>query len=201
MNYKKGETMLKFILRDILDLPQINELLQNGCNNSTIDKVEAYANNYLNQRIYIADHIDLKGTGPLNAGRPENENNRYRLGLWIWDVIKDEVRFGAEYYSIIGYNQGDFPSSIKSWVDMIHPSDREFAVNKLLESIYKRKKYYTNEYRLKTRESTWQPIICKAKMFDTLEDNNSIFMAWLHMNILNASPVNERDKIRMRQDI
>lgn len=43
--------------------------------------------------------------------------------LWDWNIKKGEMYFSPRYYSLLGYEPGDFPQSYNSLESLMHPDD------------------------------------------------------------------------------
>ncbi|MCL2009686.1 MAG: response regulator [Synergistaceae bacterium] len=60
-----------------------------------------------------------------------------QMGLWDMDVVLDDplnpnniMVFSPEYRNMIGYSdERDFPNLVRSWVDGLHPEDKERTIN------------------------------------------------------------------------
>ena len=70
-----------------------------------------------------------------------------RLGNWDWDVRTDELKWSDEIYSIFGLADGQFERTYRSFLNHVHPADRdkvEAAVRQSLE----RAEPYSIEHRV-----------------------------------------------------
>jgi PAS domain S-box-containing protein len=48
-----------------------------------------------------------------------------RLGSWQWDVTSDEIYASDELCALYGLDPASFPASYASFLDIVHPNDRE----------------------------------------------------------------------------
>jgi len=48
-----------------------------------------------------------------------------RMGIWDWDIQKDELIWDDQMYALYGINRDDFPSVYEAWLASVHPDDRE----------------------------------------------------------------------------
>jgi PAS domain S-box-containing protein len=78
-------------------------------------------------------------------------------GLWDWDALTGGCFFGPRYLSILGYESGDLPPLYETWIGLLHPEDRDTALEQRMHQIVHRGGAFTTEYRLrkKTGEYTW----------------------------------------------
>ena len=70
-----------------------------------------------------------------------------------------EVFWSHEFRKMLGYNDVlDFPNTLESWSDLLHPEDKERSIDFLKNVIADRtnKKKYNIEYRLKTKNNGYQ---------------------------------------------
>lgn len=69
-------------------------------------------------------------------------NERYRLtinavkdGIWDWDLRTGKVIFSPVYYTMLGYEPGEFEGSYGSFLSLIHPEERELIENEIRRHI------------------------------------------------------------------
>ncbi len=87
------------------------------------------------------------------------------LGSGKWTMDFDEtgamtrVNWSDEFRRMLGYhNSEDFPDTLESWSDLLHPDDRELVLKEFNETIadYAGKKTYDVEYRLLTKDRSYR---------------------------------------------
>lgn len=70
-------------------------------------------------------------------------------GLWDWDIKEDRVWLSERYLEMIGWEMSDM-KNINSFLDKLHPDDRE-KTEKNLENHFKKQSPYNIEYRFLTK--------------------------------------------------
>ncbi|RLC92241.1 MAG: hypothetical protein DRI39_08580 [Chloroflexi bacterium] len=70
-----------------------------------------------------------------------------RLGNWDWDIVNDELRFSEEIYRIFGLSTRDRVSGHDTFLESVHPEDREFVRKAFDQALYERKTY-SPDYRI-----------------------------------------------------
>lgn len=90
-------------------------------------------------------------------------NGAIKSGLWYFDCSENgeikEVHWSHAFRKILGYHDTvDFPNELSSWSDLLHPSDRDRTMQRLMDAIADRTntKKYNVEYRLKMLDGTYQ---------------------------------------------
>ncbi len=46
-------------------------------------------------------------------------------GIWDWNVVTNEVYYSPRWLAMLGYAEGDLPPEVDSYIDLLHPDDRE----------------------------------------------------------------------------
>jgi PAS domain S-box-containing protein len=70
-----------------------------------------------------------------------------RLGNWDWDIVGDELRFSEEIYGIFGLRPQEAVSGHETFLDSVHPDDKEFVRNAFDQALYGRESY-SPDYRI-----------------------------------------------------
>jgi diguanylate cyclase (GGDEF)-like protein/PAS domain S-box-containing protein len=76
-------------------------------------------------------------------------------GIWDWNVRTGEVYYSARYKELLGYAGDEFPHQIETFLDLLHPDDREVR----LAALNEHRKHgipYDAEFRLRTRSGGYR---------------------------------------------
>jgi diguanylate cyclase (GGDEF)-like protein/PAS domain S-box-containing protein len=49
------------------------------------------------------------------------------VGIWDWDILKDELIWDDSMYSLYGLSKTDFKGAYDAWTSTLHPDDRTFT--------------------------------------------------------------------------
>ncbi|MFC1563500.1 PAS domain S-box protein [candidate division KSB1 bacterium] len=104
-------------------------------------------------------------------------------GLWDWNVQSGEVYFSPRYYTMLGYEPDELPSSYQTWEKLLHPDDKEHAVEKVQEHFESKNESFEVEFRLKTKSGDWKWILGRGKVVERDKDNNPVRMIGTHVDI------------------
>lgn len=69
------------------------------------------------------------------------------LGNWEYDVVNNNIYWSDEVYRIFGVEKEAFDHKISSFIELIHPDDREYVQNGIKASMYD-KKPFSVDYRI-----------------------------------------------------
>jgi PAS domain S-box-containing protein len=64
-----------------------------------------------------------------------------RLGNWEWNMLSNELRWSDEIYLIFGLGRHEFGSTYESFLERVHPADREKVEQAVRESLASGKPY------------------------------------------------------------
>ena len=84
-------------------------------------------------------------------------------GLWDWDITTGEVYFSPGYASILGYDSTEVPTHVNTWLDLIHPEDKEKAYQANLGCIQNHAESFVVEFRMQSRDGGWRWILGRGQ--------------------------------------
>jgi PAS domain S-box-containing protein len=86
-------------------------------------------------------------------------------GIWDFNILAGESYFSPRYYSMLGYQNHEFPAGFKSWIELLHPDDREMTI-RVLNQLLDQPDGHPHEltFRMKTRDGSYRWILSKFKI-------------------------------------
>lgn len=69
------------------------------------------------------------------------------IGHWKFDFVNEKLEWSGELFRIYEINQDDFVASFDTFLDLVHPEDRDYVLKEFENSI-QRKKQYKVEHRI-----------------------------------------------------
>ena len=69
------------------------------------------------------------------------------IGIWDWDVGRDELVWDDSMYDLYGIRREDFGGAYEAWTKALHPEDAD-RVNKAIQSALRGEKEYNEEFRI-----------------------------------------------------
>ncbi len=108
--------------------------------------------------------------GKAKVSLRESEE-RFRLameattdGLFDWNMQTGEVFFNARYYTMLGYEPDELPASYDTWVQLLHPDDKEYALNAISQYTENNIEHHEIEVRLRTKSGGWLWVLSRGKV-------------------------------------
>ena len=74
-------------------------------------------------------------------------------GLWDWDIASGRVHFSDRFRQMLGYSPGEFPGTVESFRDFLHPEDADATWTAMQNHLKQRIPYHV-EYRLRTKSGS-----------------------------------------------
>ena len=77
-------------------------------------------------------------------------------GLWDWDLVNDELFISSPWLKMLGYDDSEFPNIRGLWESLLHPDDKEKAVQAFHDCIEGRTEFYDIQFRLKHKDGDYR---------------------------------------------
>jgi two-component system cell cycle sensor histidine kinase/response regulator CckA len=124
----------------------------------------------------------------LNQLRQSEERFRLAMesvqdGVWDWDMTTGDVYRSPSFYSMLGYEEREFPLAFEGWIDMLNPADKASIMNTLEEYIAGKLQDYEVEFRMfhKSDELLW--VLSRGEIVARDEDGKPLRMIGTHTDI------------------
>lgn len=106
-----------------------------------------------------------------------------RIGLWDWNIETGETYFNDTFYTMLGYEPGELPMTLKTWEVIAHPEDMRTAMQELKRCLRDEIPCYVNEHRLRCKDGSWLWIRDTGEVIERNEDNSPRRMIGVHVDI------------------
>ncbi|MBP7901327.1 MAG: PAS domain S-box protein [Spirochaetes bacterium] len=103
-------------------------------------------------------------------------------GLWDINLETMEVYFSPHLYKMLDYEDGEFPASFESWLNLLHPEDRKKSEADFNLYIEGKLQVYSREFRLKTKFGKWKWILSRGSIVER-NDKGPVRIVGTHVDI------------------
>ncbi len=125
------------------------------------------------------------------------------LGLWDWHIQRDKAVTNQRAAEMIGYSLDEIEQSFSFWESLLHPDDRQRALEKVSNHMAGVTDHFEDEHRLRAKSGEWKWIFSRGKVTERDADGNALRMTGTYLDItekklseLQASEASElREKI------
>jgi PAS domain S-box-containing protein len=109
----------------------------------------------------------------------EKSDERYAMtlvavddGLWDWNIPSGKAFFSTAYYSILGYEDGEFPADYDTWRRIVHPDDID-SVEQVLQQSTQSGKVFSIDLRMKMKSGEWRWVCTRGKAVELDADGKT----------------------------
>ncbi|MCA9944905.1 MAG: PAS domain S-box protein, partial [Anaerolineales bacterium] len=118
------------------------------------------------------------------------------LGIWDWDIIKDQLVWDKEMYGLYGIDEHDFSEAYEAWIKGLHPDDVAHSENETQRALRGEKEYDT-QFRVVWPDGTIRHLQANATVYrDT--DGNPVRMVGVNYDI--TERVQAEQKLRRSEE-
>lgn len=103
-------------------------------------------------------------------------------GIWDWNPRTGQAYFSPRYYTMLGYEPGEFPPTYESWQQLLHPDDAK-AAEKAVQHALEEHIPYAIEFRLKAKSGEWRWILSRGKIAELDMGGKAVRVAGSHTDI------------------
>ncbi len=107
-------------------------------------------------------------------------------GLWDWDVAGGNVYYSPGYFRMLGYEPDGFPAKADAWLEMVHPDDRNRALDANEACISNNVPAFGVEFRMLSHDGTWRWILRRGKAVTQDADGRALRMIGTHIDITDS---------------
>jgi len=118
-----------------------------------------------------------------SQGRLTSAQKIARLGNWEWDVTTNEVTWSDEVYYILNLSPGDFDSSYEGFLALVHPDDRAYVEQSVIDALAGEKPYRI-VHRMVLKDGSERIVEERAEII-RLEDGTPVRMNGIVQDITN----------------
>lgn len=94
------------------------------------------------------------------------------LGTWDWNIVNDQVYFNEHWATILGYNLDEIPTTSAAWENILHPDERDWVLNEILNHLKGQTDLYVCEHRLRHKSERWIWVLEVGQVLERGKDNS-----------------------------
>lgn len=109
--------------------------------------------------------------------------NATTTAVWDLNYPTGDVIFNEHWTTMLGYMPNEIPGHLLSWKNLLHPDDKEYAIEKLEDHIKGKTSNYRAEYRLLCKNGAWMWALDKGLVVKRDDDGCPIRLTGTRINI------------------
>lgn len=105
------------------------------------------------------------------------------LGVWDWNVQTDAVDFNERWAAMLGYPLSEIAPHIDSWMQRIHPEDRDYVQKTMQAHLAGKLEYYETAHRLRAKTGDWIWVFDRGEVVERAQDGSPRRVTGIHLDI------------------
>lgn len=85
-----------------------------------------------------------------------------RIGLWDLDVTRQQIFLSSRWKELLGFRESDLNSTIETWIDRIHPDDRDAFLRMISACDSDADGRFDFELRMRHRDDSYRWMLCSG---------------------------------------
>jgi len=104
------------------------------------------------------------------------------IAIWDWNILTGETYFSPCYFTMLGYEANELPSTYETWLALLHDDDRERAAAEI-KRCQEHQKSWDIEFRLRTKQADYRWIRGRGNVVEADADGKLIRASGTHLDI------------------
>ncbi|MCG8556214.1 MAG: PAS domain-containing protein [Proteobacteria bacterium] len=71
-----------------------------------------------------------------------------QVGVWTWQIARDELLWSSELGRIFGLSEDRYPRTLSEFQELVHPGDRQALAQRMRQALAQREPHYVMEHRV-----------------------------------------------------
>jgi len=88
------------------------------------------------------------------------------LGLWDWNISTGELFFSERWAQNLEYSLDEIEPQLSVWASLVHPDDRQRAMDAMVSHLKGIAPVYVSEHRMKTKSGKWKWVLGRGKVVE-----------------------------------
>jgi PAS domain S-box-containing protein len=104
-------------------------------------------------------------------------------GMWDWHIPSGEVYYSPRWQTMLGYEADELAGHVSTWVNLLHPDDKEYAMELVREYMHAHSSAYEAEFRLRRKDGSWHWILARGKLVEWDAEGQPVRLIGTHTDI------------------
>lgn len=144
--------------------------------------------------------LTISDIGEIKKNEEELRNNERLLrltldatsdGVFDRDLKTGKVYYGDNWASILGYRQEELRREGIKWENLLHPDDREKALNAVQEHVNGHSASYQAQFRMRQKNGLWKWIQARGKVVEWDDAHQPLRFVGTHTDITRQKHMEE----------
>ncbi len=121
-------------------------------------------------------------------------------GAWDWNVRTGQIRMTPRFYRMLGYEPDGIAASSWTWIDLLHPDDRDDVVARINEHLQRGEGSFAEEFRTPAQGDASRWVLTKAAVIDRTPDKQPLRVVGIILDVTERRLADDQCK-RLREKV
>lgn len=104
-------------------------------------------------------------------------------GVWDMNVDTGQMMYSRRWKEMLGYSDAEIQNSLSEWERLLHPEDKQQALNAAREYLAGTQRFYSSEFRMRCKDGSWKWIHARGASVSRKPDGSVLRAIGTHTDI------------------
>jgi len=104
-------------------------------------------------------------------------------GIFDWNLTNGNIYFNDRYFTMLGYAPNEFEHCAGTWLELIHPEDKNNAAGKVQEYLDGKRERHHTSYRMRTKDGSWLLVLSRGGVLERGSNDEPLRLIGTHVNL------------------
>src|SRR5690606_6010859 len=114
-----------------------------------------------------------------------------QVGLWEWDVEKQEAWFNDHWPKMLGFDASELPRDRRAWTDFVHPDDYQRVLEEIRFHVKNKTPSLVCIQRFRQKSGKWLTVMTKGGVSEYDQNNRPVKFIGINHDISAISRLEE----------
>lgn len=122
----------------------------------------------------VSDRIKMERDLQVSRERLQMALDAANDGLYDWNIPTRRAYFSPHYYTMLGYEPGEFEPTAENWMAMVHPDDMPRVLEASQNAFRPGAGRTDVRYRVRTKSGAWRWVMSRGRVVERDPEGNPI---------------------------
>lgn len=140
----------------------------------------------------ITERVEQRLALEVLSDRQAVATENGRIGIWDADLVNGTTHYSEMWCQLLGYTREEMGDALESWLNLVHPDDRERAKCADLDHIAGKTPFFEEQFRMRHKNGGWVWILDRGRVITRDADGNPTRMIGTHIDITSQKQAEEK---------
>jgi diguanylate cyclase (GGDEF)-like protein/PAS domain S-box-containing protein len=104
-------------------------------------------------------------------------------GSWDWLIKEQTVDYAPRWFTMLGYDPGEFPGVYQTFADLLHPDDRVAAEGKISRAVDGPDDEFNADFRMLSKSGEYQTVLSRGRVIERDRSGRALRIIGIHLDI------------------